>query len=340
MKKKEALEQIGSMKGIVKLQDILNIIHKIDNFKTDTLDKLSKAEGYGDEDTIALSDIYVDLSYQRKLKIQTIINRLVNSEPTGFDKALAGHIDLSVRPDGRMFCWDGFHRCIKAGISGLTTIKASLYHHAKGMVDSACRIDEAKKFKGRNADMTKMAPDEIYRAKVVFQDPEALEQLTLLKRCKLNVGGTNDDVDAYDLPGYAAFNTYWTKQETDDRFYVEAAEIIRSAYPNLGSMSVYLLLGFTSLLSKNEDEALINTASITEIREKFMEMTTDVHGNVGSVLQKSFSQNVLKHQTIPSVGRNLLKKGLKDLYNDDGQEVIQLIKALGIEDEDDFDDEL
>ena len=77
MKKKEALEQIGSMKGIVKLQDILNIIHKIDNFKTDTLDKLSKAEGYGDEDTIALSDIYVDLSYQRKLKIQTIINRLV-----------------------------------------------------------------------------------------------------------------------------------------------------------------------------------------------------------------------------------------------------------------------
>ena len=77
MKKSNAFAQIGAMKGIVKITDIIDIILKIDNFKSDTISKLTKAKPYEGENLVSLSDIYVDLDYQRKLKIQTILNRLL-----------------------------------------------------------------------------------------------------------------------------------------------------------------------------------------------------------------------------------------------------------------------
>ena len=93
--KHEAFGQINAMSGVVKLIDIINIIHKIDNFKEETLDKLNKCDDYNIQDgygkLISLDEIYIDLSYQRKLKLQEVINRLI--EDSGFNKMAAGHVD-------------------------------------------------------------------------------------------------------------------------------------------------------------------------------------------------------------------------------------------------------
>ena len=118
MKKSDAFGQINAMSGIVKLIDIINIVKSIDNFKEDTLDNLKPVDDY--PDGVPLDEIYIDLSYQRKLKLQELINRLLSHN--GFDKTAAGHLDLYTRNDGRPFCWDGFHRGIMAGIAGCTNI--------------------------------------------------------------------------------------------------------------------------------------------------------------------------------------------------------------------------
>ena len=327
MKKSQAFAQIGAMTGVVKLSDIIMIILQIDNFKLDTLKKLKPAIGYEGEDLTLLSEIYVDLTYQRKLKIQTIINRLIDSG--GFDKAVAGHIDLAVRPNGRQFVWDGFHRCIKAAICGLLEIKASKFIHDINHSEEQCQKIEAEMFKVRNADQTSMAPDEIFKAKVVFREKGDTtdKQLTLLKRCMLNVAGTNSDSSAYDLGGFGMFDKNW--DSVDTRFMVESSEIIRKAYPNVKTMSVNLLLGMAALLHANEKDTTVNTASITEIKNKFAEMTEG-----GEVLQADFIKPLIAGKKIESVGRNLLKQGLSSLYNDDGAEVQSLIRALGITEED------
>ena len=332
MKKSNAFAQIGAMKGIVKITDIIDIILKIDNFKSDTISKLTKAKPYEGENLVSLSDIYVDLDYQRKLKIQTILNRLL--EYGGFDKSVAGHIDLAERPDKRKFVWDGFHRTIKAGIAGLSEIQASFFEHDRNMSDDECKKAEAKKFKVRNADSTKMQPDEIFKASVVFRDPIALQQLEVLKKCKIDVAGTNDDTDAYSLGGFGVFNKHWNS--VGERILLEASNIIRRAYSSK-TISVYLLFGFALLLEKNDSELNDSTASVFTIGEKFKEMILDAKGN--EIPQKTFSTNVLKHQTIPSVSRNLLRMGLEEVYNDNGKEVEKLIKSFGIDDEELFEDE-
>ena len=327
MKKHKALEQIGSMTGVVKLSDIIKIIMQIDNFKVDTLKNLKKAIEYSGNGLISLDEIYVDLTYQRRLRIQALINRLINSEFGGFDKSVAGHIDLAIRPDGRMFVWDGFHRCIMAAIAGLSEIQASIFEHDITHTDEQCQQIEARMFKTRNADQTSMAPDEIFRSKVVFQDPKAMKQLSLLKRCKLDVGKTNANTDAYSLGGFGMFDKNW--ESVDARFLVESSEVIRKAYPNTQQMSVNLLLGMAALLHANESDSTVNTASITEIKNKFAEMADG-----GEVIYSEFITPLIAGKKIESVGRNLLKKGLESLYNDNGSEVQSLIKTLGITEED------
>ena len=97
MKKSDAISKINAMTGVQKLSTIINLLLSIDNFKEDTLDKLNISTDY--TDGTPLDEIYVDLTYQRKLKIQEILNILINS--AGFDKDAAGHIDLAIRNDKR-----------------------------------------------------------------------------------------------------------------------------------------------------------------------------------------------------------------------------------------------
>ena len=74
MKKSDAFGQINAMSGIVKLIDIINIVKSIDNFKEDTLDNLKPVDDY--PDGVPLDEIYIDLSYQRKLKLQELLIKL------------------------------------------------------------------------------------------------------------------------------------------------------------------------------------------------------------------------------------------------------------------------
>ena len=143
----------------------------------------------------------------------------------------------------------------------------------------------------------------------------------------LNVAGTNSDSSAYDLGGFGMFDKNW--DSVDTRFMVESSEIIRKAYPNVKTMSVNLLLGMAALLHANESDLTVNTASITEIKNKFAEMADG-----GEVLYSDFITPLIAGKKIQSVGRNLLKKGLESLYNDNGSEVQSLIKTLGITEED------
>ena len=54
----------------------------------------------------------------------------------------------------------------------------------------------------------------------------------------------------------------------------------------------------------------------------------------GEVIYSEFITPLIAGKKIESVGRNLLKKGLESLYNDNGSEVQSLIKTLGITEED------
>lgn len=339
MKKHEAFSKINSLSGIVKIQEIVDILHSIDNFKESTLGNLGDSQSYKESEgkTVNFTDLYVDLTYQRKLKIQALINRLLEYEY--FDKDVAGHVDVSIRPDGKMFVWDGFHRCIMAALAGLTKISCSIFKHPSRSSNKSCMQKEARMFKIRNADKTSMQPDEIFKSEIAFDDPDALKILDVLKEANLDVQGTNPTNSAYALGGFGFFKRHWCSGQYSRRYIIDASSILQEVFSNTKTMSVNLLFGVVALLDANGSDDKI-TVSNTEITKKLKEIVVagkrnENTQNIVSLIPKDLIGKTIKHYTAASIARNLLRRGVQDLYNNDGSDVTQMIKYLEI-DEDDF----
>ena len=323
MKKNEAFGQINAMKGVVKLEEITNIIKSIDNFKIDTLDKLNPVEDYREGDSVInINDIYIDLSYQRKLKIQELINRLIKYGC--FDKAAAGNIDLAKRKDQRLFGWDGFHRAIMAAISGCTRIPAAIYIHDRGLSPQEEQAKEANLFEMRNCMSTKVSAGALFKSQVTGLRPEALKTLDVMKSCSLNIEGINPDTDAYDLGGFAFFLKHY--RNYDVAALSDASAMIRNIWHNQKTMSVTLLIGLTHFLTANLKPD-VRVLGYMEISNKLTEIV-----NAGKKMknQQHFMQPMLKGKPAVSVCYNLCNAGISDLYNDNGKELKSFLDTIGL----------
>jgi|TARA_B100001094_G_C18056655_1_gene732842 hypothetical protein len=323
MKKSEAFGRINAMSGVVKLKDIITLITSIDNFQYDTLDKLNPVDDY--LEGIPISEIYVDLSYQRKLILQQLINRL--TKYGGFSKEAAGHIDLARRKDGRLFVWDGFHRAIMGGIAGCTKLPASFYTHNKSLTPSEEQQKEANLFEVRNGLAAKVSAGALFKSRVTGRRPDALKTLDVMKACKLNVEGINPDPDAYDLGGFAFFLKHYDKYEVSS--ISEASNMIRKIWHEKKNMSVTLLIGLTQFLDANDKPATL-TLSRLDILDKLTEI---VNSGRSKKNQQHFLRPILNGKSAVSVCYNLCAKGLDELYNDNGQELKTFFDAVGLEED-------
>jgi len=329
MKKAQAFAEIMALKGVQPIKKIINILLSIDNFKSDTINKLNPARPYDERiNTIPMDEIYVDLTYQRKLQLQALINRLINYG--GFDKDVAGHIDLAVRTDERKFVWDGFHRAIMAGLCGLTGIPASIFYHDKSMESHDQMMKEAKMFKTRNADQTSMKPEEIFKSEVVFRDPTALQILSLLKECKLDVEGTNEDEDARSLGGFAIVRKTWDK--IHKRHFIDSSNIIFDVWPKDKTVSVILWCGIAKLLEANDNDSAVKSLTLSEIKDSIKSYVKSLNLN-----QSHFTQPRLHGKMVECTATNVIKFANLP-YNDNGNEVKSLITYLGIDEEELYSD--
>lgn len=319
MKKSEAFAIINAMSGAQKISNIISIILSIDNFKEETLNRINRSDDYCNG--TLLNDIYVDLTYQRKLKIQEVINVLIAA--CGFDKDAAGHVDIAIRSDEKKFVWDGFHRVIMAALCGITIIPTSDFIHNKKDTSKEQVRKEAALFEKRNGVRKAVNPSELFKAQVVAQQPEALKILEMLKKTKLNVERIIPDTkEYYDLGGFAFFKKHYETYE--ERHLIDASAYIKKAFPNIKNCSVILLIGLTSLLEANSNSNITTPISHTDLSNQFIKIAEKKN-------QKFFLHPRLAGKTAQSVAWNLLNAGISECYNDDGVEVRSIIQDIGLD---------
>jgi hypothetical protein len=327
MKKNIAIRTIGDLKGIVSIKKIKDTLLNIENFQTETTNKLKILNDYNKDEGILIDNLYVDLTYQRKLKVVKLINKLKMAG--GFDCEVAGHVDVAVRTGGEHFVWDGFHRVLMAAIVGKEKIPASIFKHDSNSSQEDQLRKEAKMFKIRNADSETMKREEIFKSQIVFRDKFALEQLELLKKCKLDVEGVNEDIDAYTLGGLAYFQKQY--DNIGHEYFVQSSEIIRTAYSKPRGhtdkkMSVILLCGLAKLLEANDSVESVTTQSVKHIETKFLDVSKNV-------MQKEFTQPRIHGHAAEWTARNILRRGLHELYNDDGNEIKSLLHFIEVDED-------
>jgi hypothetical protein len=301
-KMSDVSEYLANLTGMVSIQDIVDTILQVSNLKSKTLEKL-KTELYGENvHTVPLSELYVDMTYQRRIRLQQILNKLTAAN--GFDIHGAGAVDIAVRPDGKKFVWDGLRRCIMAGLCGLDKISASIYQHNFDEFPMKCQQKEARFFKMRNADSEKMKPEEIFKSKIAYRDGDSMKILGILCNCNLDVEGLNPGGKV--LGGFAELldNINRTKEPLEEKHLVSASRIIQAVYNKEQNVSVYLLTGLAWLLSVNDGTA--KSYSEEEILDSFMEQKSSFPK------QSSLTGNRLTRRGRESVAYLIAKSILKD----------------------------
>ena len=315
---------ISSLTGQVNVwKDIIEPLFLIENFRNDHNYKTPKFDGDNLHD---IKDIWVDLDYQRKLELQRLLNRLEQED--GYKAEYAGFIDLAIRPNGKKYVWDGFHRLIMAAICRALSIPAATYVHPTNRTNKVCHIEEAKMFKVRNALRSQMKPEYIFKADIAIENDEALKLLSLMEECGVTIVGTNKDPNAVELGGFALFRKYATHEnKPNDIHFRRAADILKAAYPKMTEMSILLFCGLTELLHHQQNDEAVETVKQSVIKEKIVKMITDTQKK-----QKEFSTPRIHGKGVESVALNLIK-ALEPyhVWNDNGKESEALIKRLGFE---------
>ena len=173
--------------GDHKLIDIVAIVKKCDTFTDETLDSFIGAFYDKNSSTVKLEDLYVDLTYQRKLKLDNLLKNLKRNK--GFSKEKAGHIDVARRPNGRLYVWDGFRRAIMALICNMDKIAVSIYTHDPKINNTKARQYEAELFLARNSKNEVMGANEIFFARYAKGESEAIKMGDVLHRANINICG-------------------------------------------------------------------------------------------------------------------------------------------------------
>tara|TARA_Y100000593_G_scaffold82798_1_gene155804 strand:- start:5291 stop:6274 length:984 start_codon:yes stop_codon:yes gene_type:complete len=304
---KSALANLKTNK-VYSIQEIVDTIKQVCNHKNDTY-KHALVMKSGDYNVGGncrdLDTLYVDLTYQRKIRLAKIITKLI--ENGGFCINVAGTIDVAYRPSSdRYFVWDGFRRCLMVGMCGGKKVGVHMFEHNHGTTEIQARMLEARFFKIRNAEKENMSPEEIFKSEVVYEDPTAMAQLSLLKDCGLDVEGLNPD--GVVLGGFRPFVWCFNNISHDNVIY--ASEVIQSAWKASPQVLAYLLGGLSKLLEINDS----NFYDRKEILDAFFEFA-DINK------MQDLTNPRLNSKPYPSIALNIANKVLK---NDNG--LIQEIK--------------
>ena len=272
------------------IQEIIDTIKQVCNHKTDTTNSFKMVDGPYKGATYRLDELYVDMTYQRRIRLTKIINKL--KAIGGFDINVAGAIDLAHRPcSGKMYVWDGLRRCIMVGMCGGDRICASLYTHPSNLYEDECRKAEARFFKIRNADSETMSFEEIFKSRVSYEDPIAIAQLKLLKECGLDVEGLN--TQGTQLGGLRAFDEMYNKVPSDT--IVNASKIYTYAFNNQPQVLGYGLAGLATLLNTEGFEDHYDYDDVRDaLREYGMsnKPNTITNPRINSAAFKSIAYNI------------------------------------------------
>lgn len=300
----------------VSVQEIVDTILQISNFKEKTMKGVERSLEYEGPDGLHIKYIFVDMNYQRKIRLRKLINKL--QELGKFDQTVAGSVDIAERPNGEYFVWDGLRRIIMAALTGMKRVKVNKMVHSRKKSSQECEEYEAFLLEVRNTKLEGMKPEEIFKAQVCRKDPDAMKLFHVLKNCSLDVEGVIGK--GTPLGGFAELNGNFNKgHNLKETHLIDSSDIIRTAFNDPNSVSVFLFTGLAYLLQfmeDNEDEIDI-LYTTDEVKDAMIEykksiISYDKNGVEINPTQSDLCNPRINGKTCQSVAWSIATKVLKD----------------------------
>ena len=283
---------------------------------------------------ISILDIKVDMMYQRILKLRQLADHLRSGDkddnPMNYDKMCAGSIDIAIRPDGEIYCWDGFRRCLIALLKGIQYPLFSIYSHPPIRTIANCRATEAFAFKKRNGDNESMARDELYKSGIVYGSTKDLETKEVLSESKIDVLKTIINAKST-LSGFAEYEDTIVRKKVSEKNLVLASTIVRKAWSTEGSVSSYVICGLGKYIELINTDALRDFSSynITSLKDT-CDFLPKFKKYAKNNSQNTLTKNRLSNYGIETIAFRIATKVIGGLTN---TEQLELAVKLGFDEE-------
>jgi len=282
---------------------------------------------------ISLDDCYVDLTYQRVLKLKQLVDHLravdKDNNPMQYDKMCAGSIDIAIRPDGKIMVWDGFRRSLIALLKGIRFPLFSVYLHPKSFSIENCRAKEAFAFKKRNGDNEAMARDELYKSGIVFLNKKDLETKSVLEESQLDVLGTIKNT-SQSLSGFAQLEDSIHKQIVTKPNLIMSNRIVAQAWKGDSTISSYVSCGLGLYVELIEMGALSWSNNITGRDDETCDFLPKFKQFAKNNTMVSLIKNRLSNKGVATVAFRI---ATSILGVTEYKEQVELCEKLGFDDE-------
>jgi len=212
---------------------------------TDIETKRANAEWPFDVGLVRLDRLIIDDSYQRPPH-----DYFIKDIASNFDETLVGTIDVSERKGTYFSVLDGQQRYHAMNLVGKTACYCSVYRNMS-------LADEAAFFYRKNRDRRTMKPYYAFRARVVANDPEAMQIQNLVEAQGFTLAPASNERDVigaivsiqrlYEMP---------TNNEREECISPALKTIRQSFYGRKESISSSILLGFGEFFREFSDEDL------------------------------------------------------------------------------------
>ena len=282
---------------------------------------------------ISLNDCYVDLTYQRVLKLKQLVDHLravdKDFNPMQYDKMCAGSIDIAIRPDGKIMVWDGFRRSLIALLKGIECPLFSIYVHPKTSSIKDCRAKEAFAFKKRNGDNESMARDELYKSGIVFLNKKDLETKKVLEESQLDVLRTIPNA-SQSLSGFAELEDSIHKEKIETPYLIVSNRIVAQAWKNDSTISSYVSCGLGMYIQLINMGALSWSNNITGRNDGSCDFLPKFQKFAKSNPMNGLVKNRLSNMGVATVAFRIAKSVIGGLNN---KEELELAIKLGFDEE-------
>lgn len=204
-----------------------------------------------------LEDLWVDITYQRLLKLKKIVEHLKREDRRGhylnFNRMLAGSIDIVVRPNGKGFVWDGFRRSILALLNGVRFVKTSIEEHDSSMSIEDCKAEEAFVYTVKSGKCETMKKEELFKSGVVSGDVSSLKMLKVIQEMEVDVLGTNPGHP--ELGAFSEFQDTVIREKLDTIDYlVQSSFKMQKSWSDADTLTGYVLCGLAKFLDIHNKE--------------------------------------------------------------------------------------
>jgi|TARA_B110000902_G_C14212807_1_gene551993 hypothetical protein len=201
---------------------------------------------------------------QRPFDCQHLVSDIINQHDGEFNHALAGPIDVAIRPDGSINVWDHWHTVLFAYMSGISHLRVNVIRHPSQLTLEDCRAVECGLYHSKNGLSKKSTTEDVYEKTVVVDrykgktakdSPNIATDNIFQELC---LSPTNKNTGFRGINGVGVINSSRSALIKEhgvaeaDKKIESYLKLIRDSFPT-GLISGYFYLGINNFMNKFED---------------------------------------------------------------------------------------